>query len=103
MRAHPCYYHVALVLLAFAGLSAQSGPSFEVVSVKPTQPGSRGGAGPFVNTEPGRLSARGTLLFFVEYAYGVNGIYVEAARTGSGRIALTSKAGNWRPLSRSRR
>lgn len=77
MRAHPCYYHVALVLLAFAGLSAQLGPSFEVVSVKPTQPGSRGGPGPFVNTEPGRLSARGTLLFFVEYAYGVNGIYVE--------------------------
>lgn len=74
-RCSCCY--VALVLLVVTGLGAQSGPSFEVVSIKPTQPGSRGGPGPFVNTEPGRLVARGTLGFFIEYAYGVNGSYVE--------------------------
>jgi uncharacterized protein (TIGR03435 family) len=87
MRARSRCYHVALVILAVAGLSAQAGPGsrgvrleadhFEVVSVKPTQPGSRGGPGPFVNTEPGRLAARGTLGFFIEYAYGINGSYLE--------------------------
>jgi len=77
MRARSRGCHVALVLLAVAGLGAQAGPGFEVVSVKPTQPGSRGGPGPFVNTETGRLSARGTLAFFIEYAYAVNGSYVE--------------------------
>lgn len=56
---------------------AQRGTQFEVVSIKPTQPGSPGGPGPFVNTTPGRLSARGTLGFFIEYAYGINGMYVE--------------------------
>ena len=52
-------------------------PQFDVISVKPTQPGSRGGPGPFVNTTPGRLAARGTLAFFIEYAYGINGMYVD--------------------------
>jgi uncharacterized protein (TIGR03435 family) len=56
---------------------AQGGQQFEVVSIKPTEPGSRGGPGPFVNTTPGRLNARGTLGFFIEYAYGINGTYVE--------------------------
>jgi uncharacterized protein (TIGR03435 family) len=30
-----------------------------------------------VNTTPGRLAARGTLAFFIEYAYGINGMYIE--------------------------
>jgi uncharacterized protein (TIGR03435 family) len=77
MRARSRCCHVALVFLAVAGLRAQPGPSFDVVSVKPTQPGSRGGPGPFVNTEPGRLVARGTLAFYIEYAYGINGSYLE--------------------------
>lgn len=77
MRACSGCCHVALVLLAIAGVGAQSEPSFEVFSVKPTPPGSRGGPGPFVNTEPGRLVARGTLAFFIEYAYGINGSYLE--------------------------
>ena len=48
-------------LAADAGRAPQSGPAtlqFEVVSVKPTQPGSRGGPGPFVQTEPGHLVAQ---------------------------------------------
>ena len=65
---------------ADAGRAPQSGPAtlqFEVVSVKPTQPGSRGGPGPFVQTEPGHLVARGPLIFFLEYAHGVNGTYID--------------------------
>ena len=50
---------------------------FDIVSVKPTQPGTRGGPGPFVQTEPGHLIARGPLVFFIEYAYGVAGTYVD--------------------------
>ena len=86
------------MLLAVARFSAQSGgPSFEVVSVKPTQSGSRGGPGPFVNTEPGRLVARGMLGFVIEYAYGMNGSYVEGEpswlrsnRFDHARVALVS-------------
>jgi len=33
-------------------------PRFDVISVKSTPPGGRGGPGPFVNTNPGRLIAR---------------------------------------------
>src|SRR5262245_55268001 len=51
--------------------------TFDVVSIKPSQPGSPGGPGPFVNTTPGRLVARGTLAFLIEYAYGINGMFVE--------------------------
>lgn len=64
-----------------AGRVPQSGPPtprFEVVSVKPTQPGTtRGGPGPYVQTEPGHLVARGTLAFFIEYAYGVHATNVD--------------------------
>jgi uncharacterized protein (TIGR03435 family) len=52
-------------------------PRFDVVSVKPAQPGARGGPGPFVQTEPGHLVARGTLAFFIEYADGVNDANVD--------------------------
>ncbi len=45
--------------------------------MKPTQPGSRGGPGPFVQTEPGHLVARGSVQFLIEYAFGHNGMYVE--------------------------
>lgn len=75
---------LALLIAIAAGrvplLDAQSGPAngqFEVVSVKPTQPGGRGGPGPFVQTEPGHLVARGTVQFFIEYAYAHNGMYIE--------------------------
>jgi len=67
-------------LVAATGPSAQIGPAsprFEVVSVKPTPPGARGGPGPFVQTEPGHLIARGTLAFFIEYAHSVNGTNVD--------------------------
>ena len=77
-------FSLALLVTVAAGwapsLDAQSGSAgrqFEVVSVKSTQPGSRGGPGPFVQTEPGHLLARGTLQFFIEYAYAHNGMYVE--------------------------
>lgn len=45
--------------------------------MKPTQPGSRGGPGPFVQSEPGHLVARGSAQFLIEYAYGHNGMYVQ--------------------------
>jgi len=54
-----------------------SASQFDVVSIKQTPPAARGGPGPFVQTEPGHLVARGTLAFFIEYAYGVNGMYVD--------------------------
>jgi uncharacterized protein (TIGR03435 family) len=57
--------------------SAPAAPPFEIVSVKPTQTGGPGGPGPFVQTEPGRVVARGTLQFLIEYAYAQNGQYIE--------------------------
>jgi uncharacterized protein (TIGR03435 family) len=66
-----------MAIVASLEPSRAQAPRFDVVSIKPTQPGSRGGPGPFVNTTIGRLTARGTLSFFIEYAYGINGMYVE--------------------------
>ncbi|HEY1303784.1 MAG TPA: TIGR03435 family protein [Vicinamibacterales bacterium] len=71
------------VLVALAALTAgvtapraQSPPAdnatFEVVSIKPTIPGSRGGPGPVVTTSPGRFFARGSLQFFLQYAFALN-------------------------------
>lgn len=68
---------VAILLAGIFHTTHAQTPQFDVVSIKPTQPGSRGGPGPFVNTTPGRLMARGTLGFFIEYAYGINGMYIE--------------------------
>jgi uncharacterized protein (TIGR03435 family) len=69
---------VAAVCVMAAALRAQqAAPAFEVVSIKPTQPGSPGGPGPFVSTSPGRLRARGTLLFFIEFAHGIRGGQIE--------------------------
>jgi uncharacterized protein (TIGR03435 family) len=69
------------VLTVFTVIYAQAVPvpaaRFDVVSVKPTQPGGRGGPGPFVNTNPGRLLARGPLIFFIELAYGVRAAQIE--------------------------
>jgi uncharacterized protein (TIGR03435 family) len=61
----------ALVLAAAVLLQAQPPPAFSVVSIKPTIPGSRGGPGPYVQTTPGHFVARGTLSFFIQYAYGL--------------------------------
>ena len=72
-------FYFALFTFDFA-VGAQRGPvtaQFEIVSVKPTPPGARGGPGPFVQTEPGHLVARGPLVFLIEYAYGVNGTYID--------------------------
>ena len=71
-RSAPTF--AALLLAGSAVIVAQQ---FDVVSVKPTQPGSPGGPGPFVQTEPGFLRARGSLQFFIEYAYGQNPQYLE--------------------------
>lgn len=71
---------IAIAVERVPPVVAQGGPAdrqFEVVSVKPTQPGSRGGPGPFVQTEPGHLIARGTVQFLIEYAYAQNGMYIE--------------------------
>ena len=69
------------VLVAAPVLHAQPVPPpaarFDVVSVKPAQPGGRGGPGPFVNTNPGRLQARGPLIFFIELAHGVRAGQIE--------------------------
>jgi len=55
----------------------QQPPAFEVVSVKPVQPNSRGGPGPFVNTDLGKMHARGPLIFFIEFAYGIREAQIE--------------------------
>ena len=79
------------------GKAAQSlSPSesaFEVVSIKPTVPGSRGGPGPVVSTSPGRLFARGTLRFFLAYAYGVHSFQISGgpAWTASDRFDIEGK------------
>jgi len=57
---------VAAALAASVPAIRAQAPQFEVVSIKATQSGSLGGPGPFVNTTPGRLAARGTLAFFIE-------------------------------------
>jgi uncharacterized protein (TIGR03435 family) len=44
---------------------------FDVVSIKPTVSNRNGGPGPFVNTSAGRLFARGSVQFFLQYAYGL--------------------------------
>src|SRR5262245_6195994 len=67
----------AIAMVTTIASSRAQPVQFDVVSIKPTQAGSRGGPGPFVNTTPGRLMARGTLAFFIEYAYAINGLYVE--------------------------
>jgi uncharacterized protein (TIGR03435 family) len=70
-----------LVLVAVTAVSAQSpappAARFDVVSVKPSQPGGRGGPGPFVSTNPGRLQARGPLIFLIGFAYGVRDVQIE--------------------------
>jgi hypothetical protein len=48
---------VAAALAASVPAVRAQAPQFEVVSIKATQPGSRGGPGPFVNTTPGRLQS----------------------------------------------
>ena len=58
-------------------LTQQAAPAFDVVSIKPTQAGSPGGPGPFVSTSPGRLQARGTLLFIIEFAHGIRSAQIE--------------------------
>lgn len=69
---------VGMACLVTATLPAQqSAAAFDAVSVKPTQPGSPGGPGPFVSTSPGRLQARGALLFFIEFAHGIRSAQVE--------------------------
>ncbi len=69
---------VGAVCLIAASLPAQqAAPAFDAVSIKPTQPGSPGGPGPFVSTLPGRLQARGTLLFFIEFAHGIRSAQIE--------------------------
>jgi len=72
---------VVTLLVAAAAVNAQSVPApdarFDVVSVKPAQPGGRGGPGPFVSTNPGRLQARGPLLFLIEFAYGVRAAQID--------------------------
>jgi uncharacterized protein (TIGR03435 family) len=68
---------VAVTVLASIAIVAPSAQQFEIVSVKPTEPGSRGGPGPFIQTEPGHLIARGTVQFFIEYAYSQNRMYIE--------------------------
>jgi hypothetical protein len=52
---------------------------FDVVSIKPTSSNRRGGPGPFVNTMPGRLFARGPLLFLIQYAYGLQSFQLVGA------------------------
>jgi len=69
---------IATVCLVGGALLAQQvAPPFEAVSIKPTQPGSPGGPGPFVSTSPGRLQARGTLLFFIEFAFGIRSAQID--------------------------
>ena len=67
----------AACLLAASLPALQVAPAFDVVSIKPTQPGSPGGPGPFVSTSPGRLQARGTLLFLIEFAHGIRSAQIE--------------------------
>jgi len=51
-------------------------PAFDVVSIKPTVSNRNGGPGPFVNTTAGRLFARGSVQFFLQYAYGVQAFQI---------------------------
>ena len=67
----------AVCLLAASLPAQQATPAFEAVSIKPTQPGSPGGPGPFVSTSPGRIQARGTLLFLIEFAHGIRSAQIE--------------------------
>jgi uncharacterized protein (TIGR03435 family) len=71
---------IAIVLMGALStvlLAQQLAPPFEAVSIKPTQPGGPGGPGPFVSTSPGRLQARGTLLFLIEFAHGIRSAQIE--------------------------
>jgi uncharacterized protein (TIGR03435 family) len=54
----------------------QGAVAFDVVSIKPTVSNRNGGPGPFVNTTAGRLFARGSVQFFLQYAYGLQSFEV---------------------------
>jgi hypothetical protein len=84
---------ICLTLAAATVLQAQqpAGPAFAVVSIRPAEPGARGGPGPFVNTEPGRLIARGTLRFFVLWAYGVQDFQISGGPDWAATRATTSR------------
>ena len=66
---------LVLIVLSCAPIRAQqpaaSGPAFDVVSIKPTVSNRGGGPGPFISTSDGRLFGRGSLEFFLQYAYGL--------------------------------
>jgi uncharacterized protein (TIGR03435 family) len=51
--------------------STTSSPVFDVVSIKPTVSNRGGGPGPLISTSAGRLFGRGSLQFFLQYAYGL--------------------------------
>jgi bla regulator protein blaR1 len=81
-----------MALAAAIALQAQPPAAFAVVSIKGVAPGARGGPGPFVNTEPGRMMARGTLRFFIQYAYGVQDFQISGGPdwAGARRFDITA-------------
>ena len=87
----------ALTTLLLAAVSttlvAQGKPEFDVVSIKPTISNRGGGPGPFVNTSAGRFFARGPLLFFIQYAFGLQSFQLVGAPgwVSSDRFDLEAK------------
>src|SRR5215475_9069406 len=71
---------VAALLLvgASVALLAQDNArvEFDVVSIKPAVSNRNGGPGPFVSTTAGRLFARGSVQFFLQYAYGMQSFQI---------------------------
>jgi uncharacterized protein (TIGR03435 family) len=71
---------LVLVSLSCWSIDAQpittSGPAFDVVSIKPTVSNRGGGPGPFISTSAGRLFGRGSLKFFLQYAYGLQAFQI---------------------------
>jgi uncharacterized protein (TIGR03435 family) len=76
---------LVVVTLSCVPIRAQSNttssPAFDVVSIKPTVSNRGGGPGPFISTTAGRLFGRGSLQFFLQYAYGVQAFQI-AGRPG---------------------
>lgn len=94
MRARSILPIALTTVLLAAGVAVvgAGADTFEVVSIKPTVPGSPGGPGPFVQTEPGMLRARGTLRFLIQYAYGLQDFQITGgpAWTGTERYDVTA-------------